>query len=282
MTKYLNKFKLLIMALVACVATVPSHAQVVAVAEEAVTVGARLLGIEASATTRGLAAETELFATGTAPAFRGAALAGSGIRAGSEWEIPQATFLSKEEADAAAKFLPEYCAGNDQAFLPLRHALNPALERYFRSVRRSADATEDLTQDTWVQIVRARDAGTCPKDIANISGWLRRVSRNLSISNYRSPAERITRSAISLEALDLEAIGEDFGASTAGLAETDSALLRFCMDQVIRTLTGPDRTIALGLLNDVSQAEMARQLAMSPAGMSRRVSTIREALAGCR
>jgi DNA-directed RNA polymerase specialized sigma24 family protein len=195
------------------------------------------------------------------------------------------SFLTSTEQRSAAEMLPKFCAGDDAALGVLQKELNPALGRYFRAAGRKSAEVEELSQDVWEKLVRARNSGNCPQEMTSVAGWLLRVSRNLNVSLAGTPSDAIMRAAMSMDPTAFERL-ESEGGRLVGFVganpQNDLELMKLCMGAMVESFKPLDRQIAAGLMMEMRQAEIAEHLELSEASVSRRVSWIRETLAACR
>lgn len=93
--------------------------------------------------------------------------------------------------------------------------------RYLRYLGASAELADDLTQETFVQLLRAPFVARSP---AATVAWLRTVARNFYIKSFRRPPF----ATADLDAI--EAAWTEFAGDDGGAAATD--LLRQCVERL--------------------------------------------------
>jgi RNA polymerase sigma-70 factor (ECF subfamily) len=80
-----------------------------------------------------------------------------------------------------------FCAGEDAAFDALYTRWTPPLQRYLERMVHDRATAEELTQEAWVRVFRARDRYAAE---ARFSTWLYRIGTNLALNELRRPRRR--------------------------------------------------------------------------------------------
>jgi RNA polymerase sigma-70 factor, ECF subfamily len=139
--------------------------------------------------------------------------------------------------------------------------------RYLRYLGASAELADDLTQETFLQLLRAPFVQRSP---ASTAAWLRTVARNLYVKSFRRPPF----AAVELDAI--EAAWDGFAADDDG-ADT-LARLRECVSR----LAGRARDAVQWHYEERrSRAEIGRRLGLGDDGVKSLLRRTREALRAC-
>jgi RNA polymerase sigma-70 factor (ECF subfamily) len=114
--------------------------------------------------------------------------------------------------------MAEYQAGSVEAFDRLHDALEPALKAYLTSLTRDATRADDLLQETFLQMHRARASHTPGEPVRpwmfaiakrvflmHVRGSKRRERREASPASTPAPASSVSASSVSAEADRLHA-----------------------------------------------------------------------------
>src|SRR5688572_31017284 len=93
-----------------------------------------------------------------------------------------------------------YAEGDDAAFAEVFAALAPRLRLFLRRLGCSADAAEDLTQETFLRMHNARGSFARGKLVAP---WAYAIARNCFISQARSGRSKLARASVSTDHVTL-------------------------------------------------------------------------------
>jgi len=143
--------------------------------------------------------------------------------------------------------------------------------RYLRYLGAGPELADDLTQETFLQLLRApyQDQGRAAR-----SAWLRTVARNFYLKSLRRPTASADLMQAELEVAD---------AAWAGFAREDGgqehlAALRQCLDE----LDGRARqAVHLQYEERRSRESLAAALGLSPDGVKSLMRRVRTALRAC-
>lgn len=139
--------------------------------------------------------------------------------------------------------------------------------RYLRFLGAPPELADDLTQETFLQLLRApfEDRGR-----AALVGWLRTVARNLYRKTFRQPPWQ------DAELESIEAAWTGFARDDGGGAHLDA--LRTCVDE----LDGRARTaVRLHYEERRSRHDIGKALGLSPDGTKSLLRRVRTALRAC-
>lgn len=135
------------------------------------------------------------------------------------------TLTGREQDLALNHAMGRYAAGDDGAFAELFRLLGPRLRAFLRRLTGSADAADDLLQETLLRIHHARGSFTPGRATAP---WAYAIARNCYISHVRSPKHRLGRSSVALAeespACGLEASAEEATMAKQAARVVDTAL----------------------------------------------------------
>jgi RNA polymerase sigma-70 factor (ECF subfamily) len=139
--------------------------------------------------------------------------------------------------------------------------------RYLRYLGASAELADDLTQDTFLQLLRAPFAQRSPQQTA---GWLRTVARNLFVRAFRRPPFELA------ELDSLEAAWHGFAGDDAG----DESLLR--LRDCLERLDGRARDVVrLHYEERRSRTEIGARLGLGEDGVKSLLRRTRAVLRTC-
>lgn len=175
-----------------------------------------------------------------------------------------------------------YCAGNEDALADLYRRWSAPLRRYLERMVRETATAEELVQESFLRVHRARDRY---RPDARFSTWLFQIARNLALNelslarrskpHLSADAEPSSRGAASGPPLRLVSDAP----SAADVVET-----REQVDQVEAALAAlPERqrsALWLASVEGRSYAEIAEVLGTSPSSVKSLVHRGRAALAG--
>lgn len=137
-----------------------------------------------------------------------------------------------------------YQSGESQAVEELVRRLSPLLLRYFASPHISWSDTEDLLQDCWVRIHRARHTYR-PAD--PLLPWIFAIARHTRLDGYRRRRRRESRETLVATPPEVVALGEQ--------PAPDTTRFRDLLEQ----LPDSQREVILMLkVSDMSMEEVAR------------------------
>lgn len=139
--------------------------------------------------------------------------------------------------------------------------------RYLRFLGASTELADDLTQETFLQLLRTRFK---ERDDAATAGWLRTVARHLYIKSFRRPPFDLA------EVEQLEAVWQGFAQDDGGDEQLER--LRACVQQ----LSGRARD-ALRLCYEErrSRRDIAERLGIGEDGVKSLLRRTRELLRNC-
>lgn len=139
--------------------------------------------------------------------------------------------------------------------------------RYLRYLGASSELADDLTQETFLQLLRAPFEVRSP---AATAGWLRTVARNLWVRSFRRPPFDLAE-LDAIEAAWTEGAGADGGDDTLGH-------LRECQEQ----LTGRARDVVRWHYEDrCSRSVIAERLGIGEDGVKSLLRRTRTLLREC-
>jgi RNA polymerase sigma-70 factor (ECF subfamily) len=139
--------------------------------------------------------------------------------------------------------------------------------RYLRYLGSSAELADDLTQETFLQYLRAsyEERGAAAR-----SGWLRTVARNLYLRSFRQPAVTVR------ELEEGDAVWEQFAQNDGGQGWLDA--LRSCLQE----LDGRARAaVALHYEQRASRQQIGDELGIGQDGVKSLLRRVRAVLRSC-
>ncbi len=92
-----------------------------------------------------------------------------------------------DKTDKDAQLMLNYAKGDVEAFELLYRKHKDALYRYFLRQCGSKPLAEELYQEVWIRVIKARE--TYAKK-AKFSTWLYRIAHNILVDHYRKPLEQ--------------------------------------------------------------------------------------------
>lgn len=173
---------------------------------------------------------------------------------------------------ALSELMVRYQSGDTTAFEALYAALAPALGRYLRSLVRDSVRADDLLQETFLQIHRARQTYTPPRPV---KPWVYAIARHVHLMALRSRVRRARHEVAPV--LDLPDV--PIPPEVSGLADQEA--VRHALEHV-----APDHREALVMhhLSGLSFKEIGRVLGISEGAAKvrahRGMVTLREVLGG--
>jgi RNA polymerase sigma-70 factor (ECF subfamily) len=166
-----------------------------------------------------------------------------------------------------------FCEGDAAAFDALFRRWAAPLLRYLERMLRDAGAAEELVQEAFLRVYRARDSY---RPDARFSTWLYRIATNLALNEMRRPARRAGHSSLDADAAPALAAG---GAPSDELAEARRGVA--AVDRALGEI--PERQRAalwLVAVEGLSYAEVAQTLDVSETAVKALVHRARASLAG--
>ena len=168
-----------------------------------------------------------------------------------------------------------FCEGDAAAFETLFRRWAGPLLRYLERMLGEAGAAEELVQEAFLRVHRAR-ASYRPD--ARFSSWLYRIGTNLALNELRRPARRVPHASV--EAADAD--GDPLPAAPEPASEdlVDARRAVRALDRALREL--PERQRAalwLVAVEGHSYAEVAASLEISEAAVKALVHRARAGLA---
>ena len=143
-------------------------------------------------------------------------LDGSTLTADAAPEPPRATTL--EPLDSA---MDRYAEGDDSAFSELVRGLTPRLRAFLQRLTSSLDLADDLTQETFLRMHRAR--GSFVRGGAVVP-WSYAIARNCFISHTRAKKSRFLKSSVDVTEIEV-ATGPDVNAEASVSAQQSAGIV---------------------------------------------------------
>jgi RNA polymerase sigma-70 factor, ECF subfamily len=174
--------------------------------------------------------------------------------------------------DEDVRLMLAFREGDASAFDRLFRRWAAPLLRYLDRMLRDAAAAEDLVQEVFLRVHRARDRY---RPDARFSTWLYRIATNLALNELRRPRRRDPHQSVDAEGAPELAAG--------GAAVDDVVHARRLGDEVERGLEAlPERQRAalwLAAVEGLSYAEIAESLEVSEKAVKALVHRARSSLA---
>lgn len=140
--------------------------------------------------------------------------------------------------------MERYQAADEIAATELVRRVSPALYRSFLAHTRSPDISEDLLQDTWVRVHKARHTYRPP---APVMPWLYSIAEHTRLDGYRRRQRRQGREST------LENAPEPAG------EQTDDVVQRLTLQKLMQALPESQRQVLIMLkVSGLSLEEIAR------------------------
>ena len=155
-------------------------------------------------------------------------------------------------------------AGSDDALASLMTRWRGPLYAFLS--RRVGDAADDIFQETWIRVVRARDRFD-PK--RRFSTWLFQISNNLCRDRWR----RLSARGRALEAFTHESL-----ATRSNMAEPEVRERDVMRDRVLSLPERQREVLILRYYEDMSEAEIAETLGIPRGTVKSRLHTATKAL----
>jgi len=182
--------------------------------------------------------------------------------------------------DPDVKLMLRVKNGDDEAFTQLVKAYQDRLVGIFHHLLNDQEAAEDLAQDVFLRVYRARNGY---KPMAKFSTWLFRIANNLASNTRRSKGRR---KEVPLNVRDSGPIGprpqEKLVAEKSALLPTrqlDRRELQANVRSAMETLNERQRmAVLLHKFEGMSYADIGATMEMSPAAVKSLLSRARENL----
>lgn len=146
--------------------------------------------------------------------------------------VPYARSMDHEPDDSA--LMLRYAEGDVQAFETLYRRHNDALYRYLLHRCRRRDVAEDVFQEVWSKIIKARSRY---RPTAKFSTYLYRVAHNCFVDHWR-------RSRHDRHKIDIDPDSQA-GAGDTAAAETEKSLARRRLEAALADLPAEQRDVFL-------------------------------------
>ena len=177
--------------------------------------------------------------------------------------------------DEDVRLMLAFCEGDAAAFETLFRRWAGPLLRYLERMLGEAGAAEELVQEAFLRVHRAR-ASYRPD--ARFSSWLYRIGTNLALNELRRPARRVPHASVD----GTDADGEPLPAAPGSASEelVDARREVRALDRALREL--PERQRAalwLVAVEGHSYAEVAGSLEISESAVKALVHRARTSLA---
>lgn len=171
--------------------------------------------------------------------------------------------------------------GDDEAFAKLVTTYQDRLTTIFFHMTQNQEAAEDLAQDVFVRIYRARH-GYQPT--ARFSTWLFRIANNLAINSHRNKTRRKEISLPTGESTSMSGVGPEAGelADKSALMPTrqlDKHELQLVVQKAIEQLNDRQRlAVLLHKFEGMGYGEIAETMEMSVPAIKSLLSRARDSL----
>jgi RNA polymerase sigma-70 factor (ECF subfamily) len=186
--------------------------------------------------------------------------------------LDRAGDAEERDLDEDGRLMLAFQAGDIAAFDLLFHRWSARLLRYLERMLRDAAAAEELVQEAFLRVHRARDRYEAQ---ARFSTWLYRIATNLALNELRRPRRRDPHASVDeAGAPELEAGG------VPADAQVDARRMSEAVDRELAAL--PERQRAalwLSAVEGLPYAEVARTLDVTPQAVKSLVHRARVALA---
>jgi RNA polymerase sigma-70 factor (ECF subfamily) len=175
-----------------------------------------------------------------------------------------------DDSERIAEAMVAYQAGDVTAFDRLHAALGPILRRYLQSLARDATRVDDLLQETFLQVHRARRTYDPSRPVVP---WALAIARHVFLMECRTRKRKG----------DLDALELDDTVAAAGRGHDEAVIARDRLRRGLSGLTpGTRRAVLLHHVQGWSFREIAQRLGINSAAAklraSRGVSTLRSRL----
>lgn len=145
------------------------------------------------------------------------------------------------------------------------------LTAYIWSIVRDLHATEDVFQEVCLRAVKHRES---IESESHLMGWLRRVSRNLSIDLMR----RTGRDATTLDESVLELLERQWAETDGSPMQSAVAAVRECFSLLT---PNAQRIVKLRYVDGMRSSEVARHLGRKVGAVYKAIVRIHQAMVNC-
>ena len=170
-----------------------------------------------------------------------------------------AALIPSPPVDSDEDLMVQVQAGNDEALALLMDRWRAPLYGFL--TRRVGDASDDVFQESWIRVVRARDRFDPER---RFSTWLFQIANNLCRDRWR----RLSARGRALEAVTRESVATRVPQSDPDVREPDTMRTR--------VLTLPEKqreVLVLRYYQDLSEAEIAEALSIPKGTVKSRLHT---------
>jgi len=165
-----------------------------------------------------------------------------------------------------------FCEGDAAAFDALFRRWSAPLLRYLERMLRDAGTAEELVQEVFLRVYRARPSY---RPEARFSTWLYRIATNLALNELRRPRRRAPHASVDDEAVDPLVAG---GAASDELAESRRDVA--AVDRALSAISERQRAaLWLVAVEGLAYAEVADALEISEPAVKALVHRARVSLA---
>jgi len=167
---------------------------------------------------------------------------------------------SADDSERIAEAMVAYQAGDASAFDRLYAALGPVLRRYLQSLARDATRVDDLVQETFLQLHRARRTYDPTRPVVP---WALAIARHVFLMECRTRRRKG----------DLDAAELDLSIAAAGSGHDEAVIARERLQRGLSGLTpGTRRAVLLHHVQGWSFREVAQRLGINSAAAKLRAS----------
>ena len=168
------------------------------------------------------------------------------------------------DSDVLAEAMRAYQSGDAAAFDRLYAGLAPVLRRYLQAVARDAARVDDLVQETFLQLHRARRTYSPGRPVIP---WVLAIARHVFLMDCRTRKRKRDNASVQFD----DAI--DAGALGLARAPDEAAMARDRLRRGLATLTpGTRRVVLLHHVQGWSFREIAARLGINSAAAKLRAS----------
>jgi RNA polymerase sigma-70 factor (ECF subfamily) len=165
-----------------------------------------------------------------------------------------------DDSERIAVAMTAYQAGDAAAFDRLYAALGPILRRYLQSLARDATRVDDLLQETFLQVHRARRTYDPSRPVVP---WALAIARHVFLMECRTRRRKG----------DVDAVELDDTVAAAGRGHDEAVIARDRLRHGLSGLTpGTRRAVLLHHVQGWSFREIARRLGINSAAAKLRAS----------
>jgi RNA polymerase sigma-70 factor (ECF subfamily) len=171
--------------------------------------------------------------------------------------------------DEDVRLMLAFRAGDAGAFEELFRRWARPLLRYLEGMLRDAGAAEDLVQEAFLRVHRARERY---QPDARFSTWLYRIATNLALNELRRPRRRSPHASVDAEAEGLVAADPAADEVVAARRRRDA------VEAALETLPARQRAVLLQCVEGRSYADIAAALDVSEQAVKALVHRARSSL----